>query len=441
MSFPSSADAAVLPAPAALAIHLDLVGGISGDMFVAAMVDALPALEAPVLEALAAVRPAGAPEAAFQETSNGGLRARRFGVAASTGAPSYRVAAAARSGANAGVAGHVGTAYSMLRQALERAPLSAPTRRHALALLALLAEAEACVHGVDVSKVHFHELGDWDSLMDVVAAGCIVAQLEGARWSASAPPLGAGTVRTAHGLLPVPAPATSVLLTGYPWHDDGIAGERVTPTGAAILRHLVPAAECGARRDPGRLLCVGSGAGTRTLPGLPNVVRVMVSERNARPDSDVNGDSNVDGDIVAILEFEIDDMTGEEIALAADRLRAETGVLDVSVGARQGKKGRQLADFRLLALPQAAAAVAQVCFSETTTLGLRLRDEQRRILRRSEFVTTVDAGPVRVKVSERPGGKLTAKAAHDDVVSTRGLGARRKTRATATRRALKGGVK
>ena len=172
MSFPSSADAASLPAPPALAIHLDLVGGISGDMFVAAMVDALPAFATPVLEALSAVRPAGAPEAAFQETSNGGLRARRFGVAASAGTSSYRVAGAERSGATAGVAGHAGTTYSMLREALERAPLSAPTRRHALALLALLAEAEAGVHGVDVAKVHFHEIGDWDSLMDVVAAGC-----------------------------------------------------------------------------------------------------------------------------------------------------------------------------------------------------------------------------------------------------------------------------
>ena len=435
MSFPSSADTAALPPPSALAIHLDLVGGISGDMFVAALVDALPALATPVLEALAAVRPAGAPEAVFHEISNGGLRACRFGLASPASATAYCAAAAGHAGANAGIAGHAGTAYSALREGLERAPLSTRTRHHALALLALLAAAEARVHGLDVADVHFHELGDWDSLMDMVAAGCIAAQLEGAQWSASAPPLGAGTVRTAHGLLPVPAPATSLLLTGYPWHDDGIAGERVTPTGAAILRHLVPAAACANRRDAGRLLRVGSGAGARTLPGLPNIVRVLVSERSALPERDA------DGDIVAILEFEIDDMTGEEIALAADRLRAEAGVLDVSVGARQGKKGRQLADFRLLARPQNSDAIAQACFSETTTLGLRLREEQRRILRRAEFVTSVDTNVVRVKVSVRPGGKQTAKAAHDDVASTRGLGARRKTRATATRRALKGSNK
>ena len=159
--------------------------------------------------------------------------------------------------------------------------MSAPTREHALSLLALLADAEAQVHGIPVDEVHFHELADWDSLLDVVAAGCIAGWLAGARWTATSLPLGGGTVRTAHGVLPVPAPATSRLLTGYPWHDDGIAGERVTPTGAAILRHLVPAAACAARRDAGRLLFAGCGAGTRTLPGVPNILRASVFERVA----------------------------------------------------------------------------------------------------------------------------------------------------------------
>ena len=145
-----------------------------------------------------------------------------------------------------------------------------------------------------------------------------------------------------------------------------------------------------------------------------------------------------DADVVAVLAFDVDDMTGEEIAVAAERLRKEPGVLDVSVGTRHGKKGRPLADFRLLAQPQAVDAIARACFTETSTLGLRVREEHRRILRRTEVAAAVDGTPVQVKVAERPGGVRTAKAAQDDVLSTSGLGPRRRARATAAQRALKG---
>jgi len=421
MSCPSSADTVVLPPPASLAIHLDLVGGLAGDMFVAALVDAFPALEAPVLAEVSAARPPGAARATFcAATTSAGLRARRFGL----------LPAAAGSGAASGHRhehAHAGTSYGELARRLSDSPLAPQTRDHALALLALLAEAEAHVHGIPVDAVHFHELADWDSLLDLVAAGCIAGKLAGARWSASAPPLGAGTVRTAHGLLPVPAPATSRLLIGYPWRDDGIAGERVTPTGAAILRHLVPAAACGARRDDGRLVAVGSGAGTRELAGVPNIVRVLVTERA----------SAIDADSIAIIEFDVDDMTGEEIALAAERLRAQPGVIDVSIGTRQGKKGRLLADFRLLATPRATDAIARECFVETSTLGLRVCEERRRVLRRTEVAVASGGAAVRVKVALRPGGARTAKAAHDDVAATPGLRNRRRARAAAVEHALK----
>lgn len=438
MSFPSSPDAdaaaapGAIPSPATLAIHLDLVGGLAGDMFVAALVDALPGLEADVLAELAKMRPDGAARPCFRSVVRGGLRARRFGVdTAVAGALAADVSAADPSPARASTTGgihshHAGTSYAELRRTLGDAPLTATTREHALALLALLGEAEAHVHGIAVDEVHFHELADWDSLLDLVAAGAIAARLHGARWSASALPIGGGNVRTAHGLIPVPAPATSYLLRGYPWCDDRVAGERVTPTGAAILRHLVPAAACAGRREAGRLAAIGCGAGMRELSGVPNIVRALVIEHAAATGTDQ----------VALVEFDVDDMTGEEIALAADRLRALAGVVDVSVGSRVGKKGRPLADFRVLAVPDAVDSIAQACFSETSTLGLRVREERRQVLARAE-VPAPGGGP-RVKVAERPGHARTAKAAQDDVAHVGGLAARRRLRAASESGALDG---
>jgi pyridinium-3,5-bisthiocarboxylic acid mononucleotide nickel chelatase len=394
----------------ALSIHLDLVGGIAGDMFVAAMVDALPALEAPILEALAAVRPGQAAMPEFARATSAGIAARRFGFPSK-----YRVAASP------------GSAYPDLVATIGDAALDAATRSHALALLALLGEAEARVHGTSIDNVHFHELADWDSLMDVVAAGCIAARLSGATWTCSALPLGGGRVKTAHGLLPVPAPATSALLQGYPWRDDGIDGERVTPTGAAIVRHLVPRERATQRCRGGRLTTVGCGAGTRSLGETPNIVRAMVFET-----VDATNADDTDADFVTSLEFDVDDMTGEEIALAGERLRALGGVLDVSIGTRIGKKGRPLSDFRVLARVQDATSVMHACFTETSTLGVRVREERRQVLRRRD----VRADAVTVKVAERPGGVRTGKAAHDDVASDASLDARRQARATAESRAL-----
>jgi uncharacterized protein (TIGR00299 family) protein len=400
----------MMPAPASLAIHLDAVGGIAGDMFVAALCDAVPALEAVVLDATAAVQPTGLASPAFVPATSGGFSARRFALA-SAGKTRHE--------------GH-GTAYAELRKRISAAPLSAPTRSHALALLALLAEAEANVHGIAIDDVHFHELADWDSLLDVVAAGAIAGALEGARWSASTLPLGSGTVPTAHGALPVPAPATLRLLEGYPWHDDGIPGERVTPTGAAIVRHLVPVTACGAGREGGRLIATGYGAGTRELASGPNVLRAVMLERTA----------STNADAITVLEFDIDDMTGEEIGAAADRLRAVVGVIDVSMGSRAGKKGRPLSDFRLLVRPDALDEAARACFAETSTLGLRVHEERRRILGRTEVATTVASATVNVKIAERPGAGRTAKAAHDDVADSPELGARRSIRTAAEKRAL-----
>jgi uncharacterized protein (TIGR00299 family) protein len=384
-------------------IHLDAVGGIAGDMFVAALLDAFPDLRPRVLADAAAVLPHGC-EPRLAETSNGALRGLKFGLA---GEPHHH---------HDHHQGHdhhhdhdhgTGSFLDMVAR-IRGAVLSDGTADRAIAILTLIAEVEAAIHQVPVEAVHFHEIADWDSLLDVVAAGSIAAALAGARWTVSPLPRGGGLVKTQHGMLPVPAPATAALLTGFAWRDDGVGGERVTPTGAAILRHLVGPDGSGPALA-GRLVRTGTGAGTRTLPGIPNVLRALAFEAAATAD-----------DRVTVISFEIDDMTGEEIAVAADRLRTVDGVLDLTVGQVQGKKGRPMQTFRLLVRPDQAEAAAERCFLETSTIGLRLAEERRIILPRR--LSTV--GAVGIKTVER-GGNASVKAESDDLAGD-SLDARRR---------------
>lgn len=416
-------------------IHLDAVGGVAGDMFVAALLDAFPGLTPRVLADAGAVLPEGAGTPVLREGLSGGIAVRRFGLEgedahthahshshthdahppsvldpatqASTGAMAAELAPRVEPGdegacehahaPHAHSHPHAGT-YRDMRARIAAAPLSAGTADHACAILALIAEAEAAIHRVPVEEVHFHEIADWDSLLDVVAAGSLAAALDGTEWTVSPLPLGGGLVKTQHGLLPVPAPATTSILDGFDWREDGIAGERVTPTGAAILKHL---ARSG-RPAGGRLVASGTGAGTRDLPGLPNVLRALVFEL-----APAEGDA-LAGDVVTVLECEIDDMTGEEIGTATTLLRGEAGVLDISLGHRFGKKGRPVVALRLLVRPENAEAVARACFAQTSTLGLRLREERRLTLTRA--AGEVDG--VAVKRAARPGG-ATVKVESD----------------------------
>ena len=369
-------------------IHLDAAGGIAGDMFVAALLDALPDLRERVLADLASVLPDGARPTLHEGTSQS-LRCLRFGLAepvdpASAPPSDYR---------------------GMIRL-IERARLASGTAGHAVAILAILADAEAAIHRVPVDQVHFHEIGEWDSLMDVVAAGSIAASLSGASWSVSPLPLGGGFVASRHGRLPVPAPATTAILTGFAWRDDGVGGERVTPTGAAILRHLVG----GERPDILHLEAVGTGGGTRSLPDMPNILRAIVTREVVEPR----------GEQVMVLSFEIDDMTGEEIGVASERLRALDGVLDLSTVTRRGKKSRPQESFRLLVWPDALEAVRIACLTETSTIGLRWHMEDRLCLPRE----SAERDGVRIKRVDRPDGNVTIKAESDDLTDD-GLAARR----------------
>lgn len=408
------------PDPPSLAevhhIHLDAVGGAAGDMFVAAMLDALPGLKDRVLADVAAVLPPGCGEVRLDRGKSAGLAVLRFGLAAAGHEHAH----------------HHGHAHSrhhhspvahfpdMVRH-IAAAALHPGTAEQATAILTRLADAESRIHGVPIEKVRFHEIADWDSVMDVVAAGSIAAALANAKWSVSSLPLGSGQVRTAHGLLPVPAPATSEILKGFRCRDDGIAGERVTPTGAAILAHLVAGDETA---GTGLLVAAGTGAGTRELAGAPNILRALVF---AAADMDTAPDE------VVVLSFDIDDMTGEEIGIAAERLRAADGVLDLTIGNRLGKKSRPVCDFRLLVRPDQLPAVSRLCLFETSTIGLRWRRERRQCLPRSSERLEVEGGEVRRKRTLRPDGQASFKVESDDLASFDGLIGRRRMMGLAER--------
>jgi len=416
-----------------LSIHLDAVGGVAGDMFVAALLDAFPDLRGRVLADAGAVLPEGhAPR--LEETRSGVIRALGFGLAGGGAHPRHHHPHGHGHGHDHdhdhahdhhhdhghghehhhhGHADDAGSFPDMVAR-IRSAPLADGTAEHAVAILTLIAEVEAAIHQIPVEQVHFHEIADWDSLLDVVAAGSIAAALAPARWTVSSLPRGGGFVQTRHGRLPVPAPATAALLVGFDWREDGVGGERVTPTGAAILRHLVgPQGSDGA--GAGKLVAVGTGAGTRTLPGMPNVLRALAFE--AAP-------AHAARERIAVLAFEVDDMTGEEIAVAADRLRAVEGVLDVTVGQVQGKKGRTMQAFRLLVRPDAADAAVERCFLETSTIGLRIDEQARAVLPRRLSTAEAAGAAVQVKRAERPGGP-SAKA-ESDHLQAESLEARRR---------------
>lgn len=374
-------------------LHLDAVGGVAGDMFIASVLDAFPDLREGMI---AAIRAAGLPAdigLAVVDHHDHALSGTRFLVDESS-----------RHGA-----GHHGhNSFRDIRADLEQTTLDAAVRARAIAIFTLLAQAEGKVHGVAAEEVGFHELGEWDSIADIVGAAWLITQLEPATWSVGPLPQGSGGVKTAHGWLPVPTPATALLLEGFELVDDGIVGERVTPTGAAILKHLQ--ANRPSHRESRRLLRSGTGFGTKTFPGLSNCLRLLALEQSRVA---------TETDRVAQLEFEVDDQTPEDLAIALDRLRAHPSVLDVLQAPAFGKKGRIAAQVRVLADASDLENVLEACFTETTTLGVRHQILERTKLRRSQRGVQTAGRKVRVKVAQRPRG-ASAKAEADDLLNLAG---------------------
>jgi len=368
-------------------VHLDAVGGVAGDMFIAAVLDAFPDLRDGMLDA---IRASGLPV-------DIGLSVEPFADHALTGLR-FNV----DEGRHRHAHGHSHTKFRDIRKMLETAPLESSVRAHAIGIFSRVAEAEGKVHGLPIEEISFHELGEWDSIADIVGAAFLISRLD-ARWTVGALPQGSGQVKTAHGYLPVPTPATVLLLEGFEFHDDGLAGERVTPTGAAILAYL----NANQPRDhkSRRLLRSGSGFGTRTLPGMSNVLRLLAFEQS---------ETATETDRIAELAFEVDDQTPEDLSIGLDKLRAHPSVVDVLQAPVFGKKGRLAVQVQVLAAPDDLENVLNACFAETTTLGVRYQILERRKLRRRHETVEAHGRTVRVKIAERPGGE-TAKAEADDL--------------------------
>ena len=277
------------------------------------------------------------------------------------------------------------------------APLADAVKERATRAFQLLGEAEAAIHSIPIEKVHFHEVGAVDTIVDIVCAAAGCAELGVDRWLASPLNVGSGTVHCAHGILPVPAPATLALLADAPVYAAGEPMERVTPTGATILRMLNVQYE---QLPAMRITASGYGAGGRDTPGQPNLLRILIGEEAAQ---------EVAVEPIALIETVIDDSSPQLVAYVSELL-LEAGAWDVYRVAVQMKKGRNGVQMTVLCRPDLVPALRDLLFRETTTIGLHWRLENKTSLAREFAEVQTRWGAVRIKIARWPSG-ATANAA------------------------------
>jgi hypothetical protein len=282
----------------------------------------------------------------------------------------------------------------------DRSALSPGGRARAGRLFERLAEAEAAVHQMPVERVHLHEVGALDSIVDVVGAVFGIEWFGAERIVVSPMNVGGGMVRSAHGVFPVPAPATVRLLGDAPIYSSGVQAELLTPTGALLLTGHAHAFGPVPSMRIGR---VGYGAGTLELPETPNVLRVLVGESHPRTANEP----------ILVLECEIDDMNPQIFGVLMDRLYA-SGALEVYFAPVQMKKNRPGTLVTVLAPPDRQEALAAVVFRETTTIGIRYHEVTRERLDREVVAVETPFGPIRFKVARRHGAVVNAAPEFED---------------------------
>jgi uncharacterized protein (TIGR00299 family) protein len=398
-------------------LYLDLVGGIAGDMTVAALIDLGVPLEH-LRQGLARLGVEGIAIAAepgerhairgtrFIVTHplepSGRSRAGRKGPAASPAGHRRGHGSAHAAGRSHGPGGAHPRPYREVREIVARAGLSARAEEMAQRVFARLAEAEGAVHGVPVEEVILHEVGAWDSIADVVCAALALDYLEPEAIFCSPVPLGAGTVRTGHGLTPIPGPATLALLKGFPVETGGARFERTTPTGAAILAALARPAPEPLRFVPER---IGVGLGTLDPPEVPNLLRAVLGRAEIAPERPAPVGAL--RDTIECAEANLDDANPQWIGYLMERLFA-AGALDVVLIPVHMKKNRPGTLVQALYAPALRPAIEAAFFAESTTLGVRYRLLERTALPRERTSVRTPWGEVAGKLARGPAGQRFA---------------------------------
>ncbi len=358
--------------------YLDCFSGIAGDMLVGALIDAGLSLD--VLRAEIDKLDLEGVELTAEKCVRKGITGTDFQVKVGHD--------------------HHHRSLSTIEKIIGTSDLDDPVRERAIDIFRRLGEAEAAIHGVDVEKVHFHEVGALDAIVDIVGA-CVGFQALGIDKIVCSPlNLGHGTVKAAHGVMPVPAPATAALVKGLPTYVDGPAMELTTPTGAAIVSTL---ADSFGSMPAMAIEAIGYGAGDREFPDRANMLRLVVGEAAAASEATE----------VAVIEANIDDMSPQLAGFARERL-LEAGALDVTLTPTFMKKDRPGYTLTVIAEPGDGERLGDLIFAETTTLGLRTYIAQRRVLDREWVAVTTPYGEVRIKVASRGGVQVTFTPEYED---------------------------
>jgi len=352
--------------------YFDCFSGAGGDMIVGSLIDAGADVDA--LRASIDALGVSGYALSIERITKQGFAATRFDVRLDEAAPQP---------------------HRHLKHVVEiinRAALSPAVKERAIRVFTRLAEAEACVHGTSIEQVHFHEVGAVDAIIDVIAALRALELLDVTQIVCAPIPTGSGTVGCAHGIMPVPAPATAHLLRGVPLAQCDEVGELTTPTAAALLTTL--ADRFGGL--PGMTVeTVGYGAGTRDGQRRPNVLRVFVG-------APAENEGAASCDVVTVLETNLDDVSPEIVAHCVDRL-FESGVLDAFTVPIHMKKGRSGVLLTALCTPSAAREMEGIIYAETATFGIRRHDARRSTLRRRHEPIETPYGSVRIKIGEGDG--------------------------------------